>query len=158
MIETVEKDIAVEESESGLNDAIFGCILKMKEKERLKLVILLVNFNVYSIKDNIFQMTKSEEVEHEADLAKAEPLLGPKMKYRPQKEKEEDQSCAEVTAKIELQLGLDLPNSKLLLKPKPPKTFAFNFIFYPISLPETSQIYLFLEGGGLKTISVTQGT
>ena len=44
LIETVEKDIVVEESETGLNDEIFGCILKMKEKERLKLVIFLVNY------------------------------------------------------------------------------------------------------------------
>ena len=42
-------------------------------------------------------MTKSEEVDEDVDLVKAEPLLGPKVKYRPQKEKEEDQSCAEVT-------------------------------------------------------------
>ena len=108
----------------------------MKEKERLKLVILLVNFNIYSIKENIFQMTKSEEVEHEADLAKAEPLLGPKMKYRPQKEKEEDQSCAEVTAKIELQLGLDLPNSKLLLNPQATENIRFQLYFLlPSSVP-----------------------
>ena len=37
-IETVEKKEVVAETEFGLNQDIFGFVLKMKEKERLKLV------------------------------------------------------------------------------------------------------------------------
>ena len=40
--ETVEKKAVVAESEVGLNSEIFGFLLKMKEKERLKLVTNIV--------------------------------------------------------------------------------------------------------------------
>ena len=40
--ESVEKKAVVAESEVGLNSEIFGFLLKMKEKERLKLVTNIV--------------------------------------------------------------------------------------------------------------------
>ena len=42
ILETVDQNKVVEETEVGLNDEIFGLLLKMKEKERIKLVSNLV--------------------------------------------------------------------------------------------------------------------
>ena len=41
-------------------------------------------------------MTKKAKVDDEVELVEAAPLLGPNVKYKPQKIQEEDKSCAEV--------------------------------------------------------------
>ena len=41
-------------------------------------------------------MTKKAKVDDKVEVVEAAPLLGPTVKYKPQKIQEEDMSCAEV--------------------------------------------------------------
>ena len=43
-------------------------------------------------------MTKKTKVDNKVEMVEAVPLLGPNVKYKPQKIQEEDKSCAEVSS------------------------------------------------------------
>ena len=85
----------IAEAEVGLNQEIFGFIQKMKENERLKLVKCYFSFKYHGFKNLFLQMAKKKRVDEKVEVVSV-PLLGPKVKYKPQKIQEEDMSCAEV--------------------------------------------------------------